>query len=1088
MKSIPTLITGSWKCHVLITILPTLLGLWPCSYAAAQNQLQELAPDFDGENDHVEVPHDDRLNLTTFTIELWFRADQNGDGYRVLTTLQGNNWRDRNWWLTLQKEGRIMLKPSRLTTSEAYDDHNWHHVTAVIDSDQGNARLYVDGQLKTNGDVNNPDTPEGPMIIGAEAVKFGEKLKRHFNGAISEVRLWNDVRTASEIQNHMYRSLTGNEQGLVGYWPLKSNNTGNDVSGNGIHGKMVGDPQPALLLPFEKNLTGDRSVTLSDTVTIGPVMLRNPRGNVSFQWYHDDEPIDGATGQTLTRSKITGEQLGTYYVMVNDARDLTPVRSKRMTLTLDKQEYFTKNLPDEKVVRTGKSVTLGPVRLSNPKGEVSYQWYADGDPINGATEKTLTIEEVSEDHFGAYHVEVEDKRQTSVTSNRMYVGTKRVITARELGDVTKDTPPDDVYGTFNRFCKAHFGAEKEPLVYQKFGKKLTFREEGYWKHVSQNSAVIAWETNLPARSAVAYGSSKDLSNQSSLTERPFYNHVHYLADLRPGTTYYFRLLTKDERGNTVKGPINRFTTAPRNDVIPLPGNRNGPPYELAKKNATYVLTEDLTADGTAIQVKAPGITLDLGGHTVVYHNNQRPEGTPANGIKNLRNNDVTLLNGTVREGSSSGTKHNPIYMLSSNNIRIAGVTVDYQSPQTSGIRLRYCGGEMTVHHTVFLDRGTRILDRHGSAVRSLLLQGVDSKKLHWHHNLVKRTRQMGLPGGYPSEHNEIYVDSWSVNSFAQHVGNGAEVRNNRIFGTGVNPFGVGWSDQNYVVQDNLIHFQGIDTGDHRYKEDWGEQDALGGFRITDYQDGKTKRTNLLYENNLLLINARGGSQARGTQFWSSPNQSNVRLTGGTIKVEADDPETKRVGAVVTHGERDPNNQPVVYRDATLKSNRAIIRFGDKYGRGWNHHFRRCKLRRTGNDEQFHTFVFDGEYTGQDHVLLDCDFGEGTAWDDVLWYRTGTNSHYTVKWTLTLRTPPNATVKITNAQGETVVNDSTGTDGQLKVPLTQGIVGRPDDEDWRTPSTNTDIIHRTPHRVQVMHQDQTVKKTIRMTEPKTLDLR
>lgn len=1078
----------TWTFAFPITILSLLTGISAFTYADPQNQLQELAPHFDGQQDHVVVPHDPQLELTTFTIELWFRADQDGTGYRVLTSRQGKNWKHRNWWLTLQKQGKLQLKPSKLTTSDAYDDNNWHHVTAVIDSDAGTARLYVDGQPHVKGDVQTPDTPDGPLIIGAEAVKVGKELKRHFDGAISEVRLWNDVRSASEIRDNMYRNLSGTEEGLVGYWPLKSNNTGQDASGNGNPGNLVGNPEAALLLPFETTLSGDRAVALGDSVTLGPVRLEDPRGQVSLQWYHNEDPIDGATGQTLSISKITGKELGTYSVRVNDARDLTPVRSERVALTLDKQKHFAQNLADEKVVRTGKSVTLGPVRLSNPKGEVSYQWYADGDPIDGASEESLTIEEIAKDEFGTYYVEVEDVRQTPVTSNRMYVDNKRGVSARALGNVSKNTPPAEVYGTFNRFCKAHFGAEKEPLIYGKSGAKLKFKEEGYWKHVSQTSAVIAWETNLPARSAVAYGSSKDLSKQTTPSERPFYNHVHYLTDLKPGTTYSFRPVAKDERGNTVKGRITRFTTRAQPDVIPIPGELDGPPYELSSADSTYVLTEDISADGTTINIKAPGVTLDLGGHTVVYHNNDPPDGTHVHGIKNLRNNQVTIVNGTIREGRSSGSKNNAIYMLSSEDIRIAGVTVDYHSTQTSGIRLRYCGGRLTVHHTVFLDRGTRILDRHGSAVRSLLLQGVDSKRLHWHHNLVKRTRQMGLPGGYPSEHNEIYVDSWSVNSFAQHVGNGARVRNNRIFGTGVNPLGVGWSDWDYVVEKNLIQFTGIDTGDHRYKEEWGEQDALGGFRITDYDDGKTERNNLLYKDNLILINARGGSQARGTQFWASPNQSNVRLTGGTIKVEAEDRKTNRVGAVVTHGERDAQNQPVVYKDATLKSNLAIIRFGDEYGRGWNHHFRRCKLRRTGEDERFHTFVFDGEYTGQDHVLLDCDFGRGTAWDDVLWYRTGTDSHYTVKWTLTLRTPPNAEVKIIDAQGETAFKGATGEDGRLDVPLTQGIVGRPDDENWREPSTNTDITHRTPHRVKVLHRGQTVEKTVRMTEPQTLDLR
>lgn len=317
--------------------------------------------------------------------------------------------------------------------------------------------------------------------------------------------------------------------------------------------------------------------------------------------------------------------------------------------------------------------------------------------------------------------------------------------------------------------------------------------------------------------------------------------------------------------------------------------------------------------------------------------------------------------------------------------------------------------------------------------------------------------------------------------------NDGAVRGNRIMGTGVNPFGVGWAQRDYVVEDNIIQFQGIDTGDSRYKESWGERDAVGGFRITDY-GGETERENLLYRNNLVLINARGGSQARGTQFWSAPFISDVRLTDSTIKVRAEDNETHRLGAVVTHGQRDPANNPVVYVDSKLVSDRAIIRFGDKYGRGHNHHFKRIKFRRSGNDPQFHTFVFDGEYTSEGHVVLDADFGEGTGWDDVLWYRTGTDSHYTVKWTLELSTRANATVTISNAKGQTVFRGAADADGSLAVPLAQARVSRPDNENWRTPSTDKDITRLTPHRVRVASDnEEAFEATVEMTERKTLEL-
>ena len=51
--------------------------------------------------------------------------------------------------------------------------------------------------------------------------------------------------------------------------------------------------------------------------------------------------------------------------------------------------------------------------------------------------------------------------------------------------------------------------------------------------------------------------------------------------------------------------------------------RGSGPYILDQAGATYVLTTDVTVDGTAFVVLTPNITLDLNGHTVTYGNSTR---------------------------------------------------------------------------------------------------------------------------------------------------------------------------------------------------------------------------------------------------------------------------------------------------------------------------------------------------------------------------------------------------------------------------------------------------------------------------------
>jgi hypothetical protein len=42
----------------------------------------------------------------------------------------------------------------------------------------------------------------------------------YFDGAIAEVRVWNQPRSEEEVQGEMRKILNGTERGLVGYWRI----------------------------------------------------------------------------------------------------------------------------------------------------------------------------------------------------------------------------------------------------------------------------------------------------------------------------------------------------------------------------------------------------------------------------------------------------------------------------------------------------------------------------------------------------------------------------------------------------------------------------------------------------------------------------------------------------------------------------------------------------------------------------------------------------------------------------------------------------------------------------------------------------
>ena len=117
-------------------------------------------------------------------------------------------------------------------------DGEWHHVVGVRDSAEQVVVLYVDGIEVGRRENSTIDftTVDRRFTIGTREGAVG-KYGFGFKGELSEVRLWNNARTASEIRELSRQRLRGSESGLIGYWPLNegTGTRANDLvaAGNG---------------------------------------------------------------------------------------------------------------------------------------------------------------------------------------------------------------------------------------------------------------------------------------------------------------------------------------------------------------------------------------------------------------------------------------------------------------------------------------------------------------------------------------------------------------------------------------------------------------------------------------------------------------------------------------------------------------------------------------------------------------------------------------------------------------------------------------------------------------------------------------
>ena len=94
----------------------------------------------------------------------------------------------------------------------------------------------------------------------------------------------------------------------------------------------------------------------------------------------------------------------------------------------------------------------------------------------------------------------------------------------------------DQYPIYNELATENFGPNTDPLYYEFLGDTLAFVESGDWIHASVSSAVIGFETSLPADTYVEYGPTAEYGQRTEPQERPFFIHVLYLRGLEPGQT------------------------------------------------------------------------------------------------------------------------------------------------------------------------------------------------------------------------------------------------------------------------------------------------------------------------------------------------------------------------------------------------------------------------------------------------------------------------------------------------------------------------------------------------------------------------
>jgi len=1027
----------------------------------------------DGTNDYVSLPKDNMASgRSEITVCLWLKADDWASDRMIYDEHgadYGEYWQfsmsEGTWYTRDSSTGPMGSRNNDLSLPSVPVDQ-WHHLAFVYSASQNVKAIYYDGAPhgSTSNSVDELTTDRTGVKVGGT----GDSRNRYFDGMIDELRFYDRALTASEVailasqETYTLTVNSGSGDGQYAAGAIADISADAAPSGQGFVAWIgdtagiadVNSPATTLTMPAgDAEVTATYAAAYTLTVNSGSGDGQYGAGAVV------SISADGAPSGHVF-SQWTGD-VG-YVANVNEPDTTVTMPAGSVVVTATYTEFSGYYLS----VRSGSgdgSYTEGTVVTVTadppPSGLEFNMWIGD---LDGFADVDAKLASPSSYTMPAHHA--------TITADYRPVG-----------------GPLNWWPAFDVFCKAKFGAEKEELAYEMFGSTLQLVPAGEWEYASKNSAVVAFQTSLPAKGYVEYGLTTGYGSQTPEPDRYYYTHILYLPDLNGDATYHYRFVAEDERGNVVTSSDRTLTTATPPNVIYVPGSLSGPPYQLNQAGKTYLVTQDLVIDGKAFDVSADNVTLDLGGHTVIYDNVHMGPiagdfwayiNNSSFGVRAMDVSGLKIYNGTIKQGAgndageSSTIGFNPIYTKTSGTMEMAGLTIQYSGPQQCGIYNHWGGNSSSFHHNVFLDTGHEMINRHGAGSRSLLFYGSSSiSGVNTYNNLVKRTRQSGLDGNQVHD-NEIYADSWTTNSFAVKLPASGVAYNNKVLGTGYHLIGFGWAN-GMTAYHNFVHLEG-QPPDGRFAE-FGDQISLNGFRLTQYGGGTKPYVNNLYHDNVVIVTAVGQSECRGVQFFSDTYVENLIFRDNVVKALVRDAQATQAACIVTQGlpDRTESHLPIWYLNNRLISNICNIRFGDYYGSGSNHRFHDCTFVKVGDNPNYKTFRWDSYYASKYHVVRDAVF-EGGASLNSIDFHDGDHS-MTVEWTLTVQTEPDADVTIKDLGNQQVFSGNSGGDGQVSTPLAQYLAQK---------SGN---VYYTPHAVTVEKGGDSTTESVTVDEKKTVEI-
>ncbi len=354
------------------------------------------ALEFSAPNEYVQAanPADFDIGTTVdLTLEAWIKPTNNSN--RVIMTVEGAGAGASGYTLYLDALGALSFeflsgpRSDRLRSSTSLAINQWHHVAATLNRATNTLILYVNGvAIDTFVNTNfsfSASFPSNNFYISSRLTTNG------FEGSIDEVRVWRQVRSATEIRENLHLTLSGCETNLAAYYQF-NNGTGatvvTDATG-GNNGTLTNMDPATDWVTSDVNVGNDinassNSQTLPITTGAGTFNFANANATLAFTAHSIAEDMT-VTYEAFTPNAITG--------ITGTSITQNPMWTINKATNTSTQTYnITFTLPTATFNTAGKDCNF---RLYNRPMYADDTWTAVALEASSFTSTTVTFEGIS---------------------------------------------------------------------------------------------------------------------------------------------------------------------------------------------------------------------------------------------------------------------------------------------------------------------------------------------------------------------------------------------------------------------------------------------------------------------------------------------------------------------------------------------------------------------------------------------------------------------------------------------------------------------------------------------------------------------